>query len=89
MGVGLCYLAWKLGEIDWLAAPATPRTNRPSLSHHTSPHLTLCAEVEREKECVCIVSHQAVLRALYGYFMNQPLDVSVPTEEEGVAVATR
>ncbi|PRW44500.1 G8 domain-containing [Chlorella sorokiniana] len=35
-------------------------------------------EVEREKECVCIVSHQAVLRALYGYFMNQPLD-SVPS----------
>ena len=34
-----------------------------------------CAEVEREKECVCIVSHQAVLRALYGYFMNQPLEV--------------
>ncbi|PSC70832.1 6-phosphofructo-2-kinase fructose-2,6-bisphosphatase-like isoform X2 [Micractinium conductrix] len=34
-------------------------------------------EAEREKECVCIVSHQAVLRALYGYFMNQPLE-SVP-----------
>jgi 6-phosphofructo-2-kinase/fructose-2,6-biphosphatase len=33
------------------------------------------AEVEREKECVVIVSHQAVLRALYGYFMNQPLEV--------------
>ncbi|EFN55319.1 hypothetical protein CHLNCDRAFT_134300 [Chlorella variabilis] len=31
-------------------------------------------EVEREKECVVIVSHQAVLRALYGYFMNQPLE---------------
>lgn len=34
------------------------------------------AEVEREKECVCIVSHQAVLRALYGYFMNVDLEVS-------------
>ncbi|KAL4433083.1 hypothetical protein ABPG77_006510 [Micractinium sp. CCAP 211/92] len=31
-------------------------------------------EVEREKECVCIVSHQAVLRALYGYFMNVDLE---------------
>jgi len=32
-------------------------------------------EVEREKECVCIVSHQAVLRALYGYFMDVSLEV--------------
>ncbi|KAL6771448.1 hypothetical protein ACKKBG_A26425 [Auxenochlorella protothecoides x Auxenochlorella symbiontica] len=31
------------------------------------------SEVERERECVCIVAHQAVLRALYGYFMNRPL----------------
>jgi len=32
-------------------------------------------EVERERECVCIVAHQAVLRVLYGYFMNRPLEV--------------
>lgn len=32
------------------------------------------SEVERERDCVCIVAHQAVLRALYGYFMNRPLD---------------
>jgi 6-phosphofructo-2-kinase / fructose-2,6-biphosphatase 3 len=32
-------------------------------------------EVERERECVCIVAHQAVLRALYGYFMNRNLEV--------------
>lgn len=32
-------------------------------------------EVERERECVVIVAHQAVLRALYGYFMNRPLEV--------------
>ena len=31
-------------------------------------------EVERERECVIIVAHQAVLRALYGYFMNRPLE---------------
>ena len=31
-------------------------------------------EVERERECTCIVAHQAVLRALYGYFMNRNLD---------------
>ena len=37
-----------------------------------------CAEVERERECVCIVAHQAVLRALYGYFMNRPLEVGHP-----------
>lgn len=34
-------------------------------------------EVERERECVCIVAHQAVLRALYGYFMNRPLEVRI------------
>jgi 6-phosphofructo-2-kinase/fructose-2,6-biphosphatase len=31
-------------------------------------------EVERERECTCIVAHQAVLRALYGYFMNRNLE---------------
>ena len=31
-------------------------------------------EVERERECTCIVAHQAVLRALYGYFMNKTLE---------------
>jgi 6-phosphofructo-2-kinase/fructose-2,6-biphosphatase len=30
-------------------------------------------EVERDRECICIVAHQAVLRALYAYFMNRPL----------------
>eukprot|EP00891_Asterochloris_glomerata_P000953 jgi/Astpho2/953/gw1.00016.135.1_t len=30
-------------------------------------------EIERERECVCIVAHQAVLRALYGYFNKVPL----------------
>lgn len=29
-------------------------------------------EMERERECVCIVAHQAVLRAVYGYFMDIP-----------------
>jgi len=28
-------------------------------------------EVERERECVCIVAHQAVLRVIYGYLTNQ------------------
>lgn len=32
-------------------------------------------EIERERECVCIVAHQAVLRALYGYFNKIPLKV--------------
>lgn len=31
-------------------------------------------EAERDRSCICIVAHQAVLRALYGYFMNQSLD---------------
>ena len=31
-------------------------------------------EVERDRECICIIAHQAVLRALYAYFMNKPLD---------------
>jgi broad specificity phosphatase PhoE len=32
-------------------------------------------EIERERECVVVVAHQAVLRALYGYFMKIPLAV--------------
>lgn len=32
-------------------------------------------EIERERECMCVVAHQAVLRALYGYFMKIPLKV--------------
>ena len=31
-------------------------------------------EMEREKECVCVVGHQAVLRAVLGYFTNTPLE---------------
>ena len=36
-------------------------------------------EIERERECVCVVAHQAILRALYGYFMKIPLAVSLLT----------
>lgn len=32
------------------------------------------SELERERESVVIVSHQAVLRALYGYFLGVPPD---------------
>ncbi len=32
-------------------------------------------EIERERECVCVVAHQAILRALYGYFFRVPLAV--------------
>lgn len=31
-------------------------------------------QMERERESVLIVAHQAVLRALYGYFQGIPLD---------------
>ena len=34
-------------------------------------------ELERERECVCVVAHQAILRALYGYFTDTPLHVSI------------
>lgn len=34
-------------------------------------------EVERERECICIVAHQAVLRALYAYFRGIPLTVGL------------
>ncbi|KAL6745907.1 6-phosphofructo-2-kinase-domain-containing protein [Haematococcus lacustris] len=37
-------------------------------------------EIERERECVVIVSHQAVLRAVLGYFMGVPLD-DIPSLE--------
>lgn len=32
-------------------------------------------QVERERECVVIVGHQAVLRAVVGYFLAVPLEV--------------
>lgn len=32
-------------------------------------------EMERERECVCVVAHQAVLRAVYGYFTKAPPEV--------------
>ena len=32
-------------------------------------------EIERERECMVVVAHQAILRALYGYFMKIPLKV--------------
>ena len=35
-------------------------------------------EIERERECVCVVGHQAILRALYGYFTKTPLAVRAP-----------
>ena len=35
-------------------------------------------EIERERECVCVVAHQAILRALYGYFTKCPLKVRAP-----------
>ena len=39
-------------------------------------------ELERGRESICIVGHQAVLRAVYGYFMNVPPeqipDIEVP-----------
>jgi broad specificity phosphatase PhoE len=31
-------------------------------------------EIERERECVCIVAHQAVLRIIIGYFTATPLE---------------
>ena len=35
-------------------------------------------EIERERECVCVCAHQAILRALYGYFTKTPLAVRIP-----------
>jgi 6-phosphofructo-2-kinase/fructose-2,6-biphosphatase len=34
----------------------------------------VAVEAERDRGCVCVVAHQAVLRALYGYFQNRPLE---------------
>jgi Histidine phosphatase superfamily (branch 1) len=41
-------------------------------------------EIERERECVCVVAHQAILRALYGYFQGTPLAVRV--EDLGLTI---
>lgn len=54
--------------------PAHPTLTVSSASHtyllmimqRLEPVIT---EMERERECVAIVSHQAVLRVVYGYFM--------------------
>jgi 6-phosphofructo-2-kinase / fructose-2,6-biphosphatase 3 len=35
---------------------------------------SIIIEVERENESVCIVGHQAILRAVYAYFMHVPRD---------------
>jgi len=43
---------------------------------------TVIIELERERECVCVVAHQAVLRALYGYFTDTPLHVSEQNLDE-------
>lgn len=41
-----------------------------------APTLSLqIIEIEREKECVLVVAHQAVLRAILGYFTAAPLEV--------------
>lgn len=37
-------------------------------------------EMERERECICVVGHQAILRAIYGYFMKVPLQ-DIPSIE--------
>jgi 6-phosphofructo-2-kinase/fructose-2,6-biphosphatase len=37
-------------------------------------------EIEREKESVVVIAHQAILRALYGYFTRAPL-ADIPTLE--------
>jgi broad specificity phosphatase PhoE len=33
---------------------------------------SIIIEVERENESMCIVGHQAILRAVYAYFMHVP-----------------
>ena len=40
-------------------------------------------EMEREKECIVVVGHQAVLRAVLGYFMAKPLAVRGRGRREG------
>ena len=38
---------------------------------------TVVTELERGRDCVLVVAHQAILRALYGYFTDMPLAVSI------------
>ena len=40
-------------------------------------------EIERERECVCVVAHQAILRAIYGYFTKTPLKARRPPARLG------
>lgn len=35
-------------------------------------------EMERERESLCVIAHQAILRVIYGYFTQQPIE-SIPT----------
>lgn len=78
LALALRTLAWMFCQFPLLAL--LPNRSPPPHPPHTHPHppthsAPLPAEVERERECVVIVAHQAVLRALYGYFMNRPLEV--------------
>jgi len=57
------------------------QTHTPSHTHTLTHTLTLShthtrstTQMERERESVLIVAHQAVLRALYGYFQGIPLE---------------
>ena len=45
-------------------------------------------EIERERECVCVVAHQAILRALYGYFTKCPLKVRALCHDSGQRAGT-
>ena len=52
----------------------------------------MVTELERGRDCVLVVAHQAVLRALYGYFTDMPLAVrlntplaSLPFSQDGQA----
>jgi broad specificity phosphatase PhoE len=46
-------------------------------------------EIERERECVCVVAHQAILRAIYGYFTKTPLKARAGRAERSAALWRR
>ena len=66
------------GEGEGAGDPKKRQTATAARPVDPRPHFSLepaVIEVERERECVCVVAHQAILRALYGYFTKTPLKV--------------
>ena len=67
------------GALCWLGTEAESKMLTPFIQQNKQEKARARArththtQMERERESVLVVAHQAVLRALYGYFLGIPL----------------